>query len=182
MIAAVTGSIGAGKSTLLMSLAAALKRTGISVGGLISARISRHGERSGYELLNLTEGSVDPLATLEKPAPEAEKNFHPLCHLYFSRQELKAGNDAILNGLRADCLIVDEIGHWELSGGGWADHLHLLQNRQKPTILGMRIGVAQDLERLYGVKLVHTVRLNLSGREAAMQWLLAFVTQGAVPK
>lgn len=176
-IIAVTGSIGAGKSTLLMGLAANLKGMGIATAGLISARLSRHGERSGYELLNLTRGNVEPLATLTPPSPGEEHLFLPLCHLFFYRQALRAGNDAIRDGLDADCLIVDEIGHWELSGGGWAEHLHLLQKRSGPTILGMRIGIAQDLERLYGICLAHTVRLNLSGKEAAMSDLLKFVTQ-----
>jgi Predicted nucleotide kinase len=177
-IIAVTGSIGAGKSTLLIGLAATLKGMGIATAGLISARLSRHGERSGYELLNLTCGNVEPLATLTPPEPGTEHLFLPLCHLFFYRQALHAGNDAIRDGLGADCLIVDEIGHWELSGGGWADHLHLLQERKGPTILGMRIGIAQDLERLYGIRLAHTVRLNLSGKETAMKELLEFVTLG----
>lgn len=176
MIIGVTGSKGAGKSTLLTSLAAAFKGRGLSVGGIISARLCRNGQRCGYELLNLTEGSAQPLATLDPPPGEDMPRFLQLCHFYFYRNALLAGNEAIRLGLASDCLIIDEIGNWELSGGGWADHLHLLKNRANPTILGMRIGVAQDLYVRYGIELRQHIRVELHDRNTVFQNLMDDVT------
>ena len=172
MIVGITGSKGAGKSSLLMGITAALKARGRTVGGIISARQSRNGESSGYELLNLTKGEVELLATIDEPSPESAADYLQLCHFYFSRQALRAGNDAILQGMKADCLIIDEIGFWEMSSGGWAEHLHRLKDRRKPILLGLRIGVAQDLFFRYGVELTRHIRLDIDDKDSLHHLLL----------
>ena len=176
MILAVTGSIGAGKSSVFMSVAVALKSMGYSTAGLISARLARNGERSGYELLNLTDGATEPLATLDKPPADQEHLFLPLCHLFFHKSALASGNDAIFRGLQEDCLIIDEVGHWELSGGGWAEHLALLRHRHKPVILGMRLGIADELKKLYGIDPAITVHLDSPAMGNTAQNLVNLVT------
>ena len=178
MIVGITGPKGAGKSTLLMGITAALKARGLTVGGIISTRQNRNGERCGYELLNLTRGEVELLATFDEPSPENAADYLQLCQFYFSRQALRVGNEAILQGMEADCLIIDEIGFWEMSNGGWADHLHLLKDRRKPILLGLRIGVAQDLFFRYGIELTRHIRLEMHDKESLHHLLLEEILHG----
>ena len=150
MIAAITGPIGAGKSTVLIRLRAALQERGRTCGGVITQRLYENNERIGYSLLCADGGLVRPLMLkADRITPDQEKDCLPFFCFRFFRQALAQGNAAIRAGLGADVLFIDEIGLWELDGGGWAQSLPLLHDRAGTAVLGLRSGIADALQERF---------------------------------
>ena len=168
MFLGLTGPIGAGKSTALIRVAATLKARGHGLGGVISERMCRDGERSGYRLLNLTRNDTQILATLDTPADRDD--YEAFFCFHFSKSALRNGNRAIREGITRDVLIIDEIGLWELSGGGWGESLPLVAQRKGPVVLGLREGVAPELERMHGIAFDHIAHAG-QGRDPSHELL-----------
>jgi len=175
MIFAVTGPIGAGKTTALTRLNAEIRQRGHSTGGVLTARVPQSGTRIGYDLMDLTRGEMQPLAmSREWLTPERERECVPFFNFRFFKKALRDGNQAIASGMDAGVLFIDEVGLWELSGGGWAESLSLLPRRAGPVILGLREGIASELEQTRGISLsgIVTVRDSL---ESSVEELLHYL-------
>ena len=114
----VSGTRGQGKTTLVRQYAADVAAAGRSVGGVVSPAIFEHGERVGYDLLDLRSGSQGPLArvvTLPSETPT-------IGTFRFDEAALAAGNAAIVSAVQdgLDVIAIDELGPLELEGKGWA--------------------------------------------------------------
>jgi Predicted nucleotide kinase len=109
---AVTGKPGVGKSTLVMK---SLDQLDCVVGGMLTKDVRVRGKRVGFELRDLRCGALGTLASLEGAGPRLGRyhvNLHDL-------EEIGAAaiEDAVL---RADIVVIDEVGAMELFlPGSW---------------------------------------------------------------
>jgi nucleoside-triphosphatase THEP1 len=120
----VTGATGSGKTTLVTAVVERLRARGARVAGILAPGHVAGGRRTGFDVVNLATGERKPLAREE----EHVAGRHPRWSRFaFSPEGLALGHTALAEDARAaDVVVVDEVGPFELSGGGWADALDAL--------------------------------------------------------
>ena len=122
MIFAITGTRKSGKSRTLEALLHLLRKQTDSLGGIIARRAMRNGQPFGYELLCIASHRCIPLAV-----PLANASVFPVadrvCHgaFCFSESALETGRHVLADDMTKKYLFIDEIGRWELEGGGWSE-------------------------------------------------------------
>lgn len=102
----MTGSPGVGKSTLVQKAAEATK---VKVGGVLARDKRVKDRRVGFELLDLGSGRTGMLADETGNGPQLGKYRVRLDDLD------QIGAKAIEDALKADLIVVDEVGPMELS-------------------------------------------------------------------
>jgi nucleoside-triphosphatase len=106
----LTGSPGGGKTTTLEKTVNALKKRGVSVGGMISREVREDDDRVGFEILDIATGKKGWLAHLnQKSGPQVGKYRVNLGDL--ESVGVQAINDSVE---KADVVAIDEIGPMEL--------------------------------------------------------------------
>lgn len=115
----LSGGIGSGKTRTAEALAAALSRRGVSVGGVLCPRVLARGETIGYRARDVMIRDELPFAKLEPPGT-------PVGRYFVSDEALAFARAAVERAVAARVAIVDEVGHWELAGGGLAPALRAL--------------------------------------------------------
>ena len=149
----VTGGIGAGKTKTAGAMAAALRAAGQRVGGVISPRILRDGVTLGYRVRDLLTGKEAPLCSLDPPGIRFRR-------FYFSPEGLRFAREAILRAVReAQVLVVDEVGPWELRGGGFAPALEKALEMGNPLILTVRPHLVEVALKEFGLRRARVLRL-----------------------
>jgi nucleoside-triphosphatase THEP1 len=120
----VTGATGSGKTTLTRAVVERLKARGVRVAGILAPGFVADGRRTGFDIVDLATGEREPLAR----EGDHVAGRHPRWSRFaFSPEGLALGRKALAEGVRgADVVVVDEVGPFELSGGGWADALDVL--------------------------------------------------------
>ena len=120
----VTGATGSGKTTLVAAVVERLRARGARVAGILAPGHLADGRRTGFDIVNLTTGEREPLARED----ERVAGPHPRWSRFaFSPEGLALGHKALAEDARgADVVVIDEVGPFELSGGGWADALDAL--------------------------------------------------------
>ncbi|MDO9255113.1 MAG: nucleoside-triphosphatase [Bacteroidales bacterium] len=132
----ITGEIGSGKTTLISAISLRLKESGIKTGGILAAAIYEQGNKTGYNILGVSSGSIMLLSQTKEieGMPRVGKFF-------FIPEAIDFGVNALSVEKNRDSQIVliDEIGAWELQGQGWASSLNeLIINSNMPLILTVR--------------------------------------------
>ncbi len=128
----LTGPSGSGKTSLAQRAAQELRGQGVPVGGILSPRILLRGVTVGYRVRDLMSGDEELLCRLSPPGI-AFRRF------YFSPHGLELGNRALEAAARSARLaVVDEIGPFELAGGGFSPGLRLLREAGLPLIITVR--------------------------------------------
>jgi nucleoside-triphosphatase THEP1 len=138
----VTGERQSGKSTLLSRLIEILRQKKIKVSGILAIGLWQNGVRSGFDLLDLTDGTVTSLARRKSV------NRFQKIPFVFLEKGLRAGHKALCpeRCSVSDVLIVDEVGPIELAGKGWAPLLDPLLKLSRPVhIWVVRKGIIQDV-------------------------------------
>lgn len=102
----MTGSPGVGKSTLVQKAAEATK---VKVGGVLARDKRVKDRRVGFELLDIGSGRTGMLADETGDGPQLGKYRVRLDDLN------QIGAKAIEDALKADLIVVDEVGPMELS-------------------------------------------------------------------
>lgn len=107
----LTGDPAVGKTTVLLKTVEALKSKGYSVGGMISREVRDHGNRIGFEILDLNSGKKGWLAHVnQKTGPSVGRYRVNLNDLE------NVGVTAVVEALKnLDIVIIDEIGPMELT-------------------------------------------------------------------
>jgi nucleoside-triphosphatase len=172
----ITGARGSGKSGLLAAAASALKGAGVTVGGIRAPGLWQNGERCGFDIVDLLTGERTELCRRDGHAawPKAGPfRFRPE-GLQFGRKAL-----AIPYLTNAALAVIDEIGPWELDGGGWAPELELLLKEEKKVVL---LVVRKDLlEKVCARwKLSPSVWEPVPGGDSAITSELCAALRGAV--
>jgi nucleoside-triphosphatase THEP1 len=115
------GSTGSGKTTLAREVVAHLREGGQAVAGILAPGLWEDGRRTGFDLINLATGESTALAreTADVEGPHARWS-----RFAFSPGGLALGQRALgPDAHGADVVVVDEVGPFELAGGGWARSL-----------------------------------------------------------
>ena len=163
MIIVITGPLGSGKSTALLNIARAAKNAGKSAGGVISARVMlESGERYGYKLIDIAGDFSSELLAANNEQPEAvaaveNEDVTQFSCFLFLNAAVDKGNSLIQKGIGADILIVDEVGIWELKGGGWAPSMPAVAKSTGTVILSVREQAVPYLEEAWGIKPDHII-------------------------
>jgi len=117
MVIVVTGDLGVGKTTVCRRLIAMAKARGYACGGVLS-----YGVKDGIIIEDVASGDTEKLASVEDiyDGPSTPK-YH------FNPRGIEFGLKAIERATSADLLVVDEIGHIERRGEGFARVLELIE-------------------------------------------------------
>jgi nucleoside-triphosphatase THEP1 len=166
----ITGETRSGKTTLAEALVNWMSGRGLKTAGILARGHWRNDQRSGFDLVDLGDGRVTPLATRNpKPAKDAVTGFS------FSPQGLSAGKEALsLECCRdADWIVVDEIGRLELAGSGWEPQLApLLAGTAAGHIWVVRESLVDPVCRLWNITPAAIVS---TGNPEALSLLKSFV-------
>ena len=103
--------------------------------------------RSGFDIVDIQSGQTAPLARLHG-APDVQAG--PFA---FLPDGLRLGEQALRPEQlsTADAILIDEVGAWELEGGGWAPALDKLAGlRKRATILVVRDLFAEQAANRWG--------------------------------
>jgi nucleoside-triphosphatase THEP1 len=116
----LTGPVHSGKSSLLAALVGLLRREPLKVYGIIAEGLWENGMRSGFDLIDLADGSKTPLS--RRVSDNEMNNGIPYV---FHDTGVAAGIKALSpeRCIGADFVFVDELGILERRGFGWAEYL-----------------------------------------------------------
>jgi nucleoside-triphosphatase THEP1 len=145
----VTGATGSGKTTLTKAVIERLRARGVRVAGVLAPGFLADGRRTGFDIVNLATGEQAPLAREQ----EHVAGPHPRWSRFaFSPEGLALGREALGEDARgADVVVVDEVGPFELSGGGWADALDALAKTfPGAVLLVVRESVVDEVRARWG--------------------------------
>ena len=130
MVIIITGDIGIGKTTVCWKILEMVRNRGHICGGVLTYK----GVDKGIIIEDIQSGEKETLASINNVydgTHTAKYSFNP--------KGINFGIRAIDKGISAATLIVDEIGHLELSGEGFAKILELIKaGKVKDCILVIR--------------------------------------------
>ena len=118
MVIIVTGAIGIGKTSVCRKLIELVIKQGFTGGGILTNKATN----SSLIVEDVRSGKTETLASTDKlyNGPRTPKySFNP--------KGIDFGIQAIDKGTSADFLVVDELGHLELRGEGFAKVLELIK-------------------------------------------------------
>jgi nucleoside-triphosphatase THEP1 len=129
----ITGATGTGKTTLTLAVIDRLRSRGVRVAGILAPGILTGGRRTGFDVVNLTTGERVPLAREQGNVGGPHARWSRFA---FSPEGLALGRRALTgDACGADVVVVDEVGPFELSGGGWAQPLDALAHEYGGALL-----------------------------------------------
>jgi nucleoside-triphosphatase THEP1 len=137
MVIIITGSIGIGKTTVCEKVVKIVRSSGYSCGGILTHKAAN--ER--LIALDIQTGEKVILASTDNTfdGPRTPRySFNP--------EAIKFGIGAINKAIDSDVLIIDELGHLELNGEGFAESL-LAQLGDNPAIFETTISTRDRLPR-----------------------------------
>ncbi len=129
----ITGQQGSGKTTCAAAVVDRLRRRGLDVGGILAPGLLHDGHRTGFDIVDVASGRLHPLCREREGPGDGGPGWR---RFEFDPGGLDLGNQAIRRAMhKADVVVVDEVGPWELSGGGWADSLDALASEGQSAML-----------------------------------------------
>lgn len=145
-VVVVTGGIGCGKSTACRRAARRLRERGIPTGGIIAEGGLESGETSGYDVVDLATGTRRALARTHPPGIPVGRFFMDPAGLEFARACLRQA------ARTARIAFVDEIGPWELRGGGLAESVRALLAERMILVLVVREELVAAARSTFGIR------------------------------
>jgi nucleoside-triphosphatase THEP1 len=121
MLVIVTGPIGVGKSAVCRKLVDIVRARGYTCGGILTYKAADQG----IAIEDIESGVTGALASIDEvyPGPRTGRYF-------FNPEGIDFGKRAIDRGTSKALLVVDEIGHLELRGEGFANTLELIKENK----------------------------------------------------
>jgi len=130
MVIVVTGAIGIGKTTVCRKLIEIVRNQGYTCGGILTYKAAD----KGIIIEDIQSGEKETLASINDVyhGPRTAKySFNP--------KGIDFGIQAVEKGTSAAILVVDEIGHLEIRGAGFAKVLELIKaGKVKDCVLVIR--------------------------------------------
>jgi nucleoside-triphosphatase THEP1 len=141
----VTGDTGSGKTTLVGQAVERLRARGVRVAGVLAPGLVEDGRRTGFDIVNLATGESTALAREQAGGAGAHARWSRFA---FRPEGLRLGEQALgFAAHSADVIVVDEVGPFELSGGGWAPALDRLSKDYGGTLVLVVRGSVVDAVR-----------------------------------
>ena len=129
----VTGKVGIGKTTVCRKLVEITRNQGHTCGGVLTYKAAG----KGIIIEDIQSGEAETLASINNVYDGPRTGRYS-----FNHRGIEFGIEAIDKGASASILIVDEIGHLELRGEGFAKILELIKvGKVKDCILVIRSGL-----------------------------------------
>jgi nucleoside-triphosphatase THEP1 len=156
MLIILTGEKGAGKSTLLLQLAHSLKKPC----GVVCARPTPH----------ILEANLFPSfekITMADEGGAGGDECVKFCSYYFKNHAVAKTNEVIAEAANTGTLLVDEIGFWELAGGGYAQNMEMIAARTLVTILSVKKTALSEVCAKWELKPSLIADVGLLGPEKA---------------
>jgi nucleoside-triphosphatase THEP1 len=145
----LTGATGSGKTTLARAVVERLRQAGVRMGGVVAPGLLAEGRRAGFDLIDLSTGEQ---AALAREQQNVEGRHAQWSRFAFLPEGLALGARALgADAMDSDVVVVDEVGPFELSGGGWSAALDALA-RDFPgaLLLIARESVVDAVQRRWG--------------------------------
>ena len=136
MVIVVTGAIGIGKTTVCQKVIGIARIQGYRCGGVIA----RKNQNEDIIIEDIETGETKTLASTDDicQGPRTAKYF-------FNPEGIDFGIQAIDRGTASDILLVDELGHLELRGEGFAGVVEqIAAGKVRNCILVIRKGLLPD--------------------------------------
>ncbi len=112
----LTGDIQSGKTNLCRELIQKAKEEGVQLAGLFSPAVFHEREKTGIDVINLKNWERRHLAVLK----EKDQTGLETKRWSFYPEIVQWGNQALINAVPCDLLVVDELGPLEFNRGeGW---------------------------------------------------------------
>jgi len=163
----VTGPPGVGKSTLVSRVVLRLKSAGVIVGGCVTAERRVKGERVGFEIRDLTNGTQGELASISRSlGPKVGKYRVNLADL--ASVGAKGVSDA---ALRSEIVVIDELGPMELTSPEFRKAVRSCLDSGKPVLAVVHERLEDDLIVEMRSRAVATVELTQHNRDEATEGL-----------
>jgi nucleoside-triphosphatase THEP1 len=145
----LTGMTGEGKTTLASVIIERLRERRVSVAGILAPGLLADGHRTGFDLVDLATGERAPLAREGEAAPGLHARWS---RFRFTDEGLALGRRALgPDAWSADVIFVDEVGPFELSGGGWAPSLDALTRAYTGVLVVVaRETIVEDIKARWG--------------------------------
>jgi nucleoside-triphosphatase THEP1 len=149
----LTGGVGSGKTDALGEIAEKLRCRGIAADGFLCRRIMAGDRLIGYALVSLRDGWRIPF--LHRAAVAAERTVGPWAVIEFGAV---AAAEIIRTSDPNALLVIDELGPWEMEGGGhWPALAEVLDQPGRRFLFVIREGcLLEFIERFAG----RTVRIH----------------------
>ncbi len=130
MVIIITGAIGIGKTTVCEKVVKIVRSSGYSCGGILI-------HKAAHESLIALDIQTGERAVLASAGNTFDGPRTP--RYSFNSEAIKFGIRAINKAIDSDVLIIDELGHLELDGEGFAKSLEFVKTgRVKNSILVIR--------------------------------------------
>jgi len=154
----VTGQSGSGKSMWCKELPLRAREKGLSVGGILSPAVFQNGEKTGIDLIDLSDGSRRRLA--EQRRGVSSRVTTP--RWQFDENVLDWGNAILGNLPPTDLVIIDELGPLEfLRGMGLQNGLKVVDERAHRVIcVVVRPSLLSDARKRWP----HGLVMDVSGK------------------
>ncbi|MEN8613809.1 nucleoside-triphosphatase [Dehalogenimonas sp. THU2] len=144
----VTGDVGAGKTSWCRDEVSRLARAGVSAGGILSLAVFEDGVKTGYEVLDIRTGRT---AMLGRVIDRAGFSGERVGMYVLSESGLAFGRRAIEEAVENGCEVVflDEMGHLELTGRGFAESASLAYRNATRTVSVVRRSLLPEYFRTF---------------------------------
>ena len=136
----LTGTPGVGKTTVLMKVVKKLRERGVSVGGMVSREVRERGRRVGFEMIDISTGDREVLASIYGDGARMGKykvNLKGLAE-FASRVILSAMENS-------DVIVCDEVGPMELLSPEFKRAVSKLLAVDKPMIIVIHMKMKDPL-------------------------------------
>jgi nucleoside-triphosphatase len=163
----VTGPPGIGKSTLVSKIVLRLMSNGVIVGGCTTSEKRSRGERVGFEIRDLTNGTQGELASVTgKLGPRVGKyrvNLQDLASV-----GARGLSDAAVS---SELVVMDELGPMELTSPEFRRAVRTCIDSRKPILAVVHERLEDDLIAELRSKATETLELSQDNRDAETERL-----------
>jgi len=144
----VIGKPGSGKTTWCQQYISQLRSCGLSVGVVLSPETREHGERTGYNVLDVLTGREAPFARRSGDSPSQGEVVGRYTirrnGIQFARRAIEK---AVVN--QCDLVVIDEVGPVELSGRGLMPAVKLVLEAEVSVLIIVRDSLKKALLRYF---------------------------------